>query len=336
MSHALILQTLRRCAVVVITLLVNLWGTDGQFSQAADSSASPKISYYHWANTYTNQPTLIQTYQPAHLYLKLLDIGYQHPRLVINPTQIETPPTVPVIPVVFVDNAAMQDDQLETLYQQIHTHIPPNRYQSLQVDCDWTEQTRETYFSLLQRLQTDYSDLSVTLRLHQIKYAKRTGVPPAKRALLMYYNMSEIRDPETDNYILDNVVGKTYLYNFAEYPLPLDLALPLYQQTRIIRDSKLVHLAAGITPTPDKTELLAANHYRVTQGHYWQDYYLYPEDELRLDTVDLPLLQQATQLLAPLMQPNEIIFYTLNDADRFEAADLNAIANTFTSRSQTP
>jgi hypothetical protein len=36
------------------------------------------------------------------------------------------------------------------------------------------------------------------------------------------------------------------------------------------------------------------------------------------------------------MQPNEIIFYTLNDADRFDAADLNAIANTFTSRSQTP
>jgi hypothetical protein len=332
---ALTSRTFRRFALAVILLATGLLAFYWQQGNASQSSGiPPKISYYHWANTYTDDPARLHTYAPTQLYLKLLDIGYRDQNLSINPTDIRTPPSVPVTPVVFLDNDALKDAALDTVYAQILTHIPPQKYQRLQVDCDWTEQTRDTYFAFLTRLKADYPHLSVTLRLHQVKYAARTGVPPVERAALMYYNMSDIRDPETQNYILDTEVGQRYLQNFEEYPLPLDLALPLYQQTRVIRQGKLVHLANSAEINAAKTERLEDNYYKVTQGHYWQEYYLYPDDELRVDTVDLKALQQAAQQLTAVMHPDEVIFYTLNDAARFTPDGLTAIAADFSLRSQ--
>ena len=335
MFSTLTSRTIRHFTSIAILLIAGLlalyWS---QNNASKNSGIPPKISYYHWANTYTDDPARLKTYAPAQLYLKLLDIGYRDQTLSINPTDIRTPPSVAITPVVFLDNNALKDDVLETVYAQILTHIPPQKYQRLQVDCDWTEQTRDTYFTFLTRLKAHYPHLSVTLRLHQIKYAARTGVPPAERAALMYYNMSDIRDPETQNYILDTAVGQSYLQNFEEYPLPLDLALPLYQQTRVIRQGKLVHLSKSAELNADKTEHLKANVYQVTQGHYWQEYYLYPDDELRVDTVDLKALQQASQQLTAVMNPDEIIFYTLNDAVRFTPDALAAIAADFSTRSQ--
>ena len=320
--------------LIVTSVVAAYWALEKPSQLAPTTGVPPPVSYYHWANTYTDNPTLLRTYQPKKLYVKLLDIGYREQALNINPTDMRTPPSIPFIPVVFLDNEALKNASLDTLYAQILTHIPPKTYTHLQVDCDWTEQTRETYFGFLKQLQTDYPQLSVTLRLHQIKYASRTGVPPVQRAVLMYYNMSDIRDTHTNNYILDNKVGKAYLSNFADYPLPLDLALPLYQQTRVIRQGKLVQLINGAEVNSEKTAKIDEQHYRVTQGHYWQEYYLYPDDELRIDAVDNQALQQSAELLATIIHPSEIIFYTLNDATRFKPQELIAIAKPFTSRSK--
>lgn len=335
MLDALTPQAVRRFVGVLILLATGLLAVHWQQGNASnDAGIPPKISYYHWTNTYTDDPAHLRVYAPAQLYLKLLDIGYQDQKLSINPTDVRTPPSLPVTPVVFLDNNAVKNASLDTVYAQILTHIPPQQYPRLQMDCDWTEQTRDAYFAFLTRLKADYPHLSVTLRLHQVKYADRTGVPPVERAALMYYNMSDIRDPETQNYILDTAVGQRYLQNFEIYPLPLDLALPLYQQTRVIRHGKLVHLANSAEVSMDKTERLEANRYQVTEGHYWQEYYLYPDDELRVDTVDLKALQQATQQLAAVMHPDEVIFYTLRDAARFTPGELASIATDFAARSQ--
>lgn len=320
--------------MLVIAMAVAYWAWRPALKPALTTGTPPVISYYHWANRYTDDPNLIRTYAPAKLYLKLLDIGYREQALAINPTTLASPPSVPLIPVVFIDNAALKNAPLDTLYAQVLTHIPPKTYSQLQVDCDWTEQTRETYFGFLKRLRADYPHLSVTLRLHQVKYAQRTGIPPAERAVLMYYNMSDIRDTNTENYILDNKIGKTYLSNFADYPLPLDLALPLYQQMRVIRQGKLVQLINGAEINPAKTVKIDEQYYRVTQGHYWQEYYLYPDDELRIDAVDKQVLQQSAELLSPIIHPNEVVFYTLNDAARFQPQELTAITKSFSSRSQ--
>jgi hypothetical protein len=104
----------------------------------------------------------------------------------------------------------------------------------LQIDCDWTNSIRKNYFILLRTIKTEmhsrtgYRILSVTLRLHQVKYANQTGIPPADKALLMCYNMGNLKNPATLNSIIDVEEMGKYLSRLDTYPLPLDIALPIF------------------------------------------------------------------------------------------------------------
>ena len=287
-----------------------------------------KIAYYHWSQTYKNNTEQINTYAPHQLYIKLLDIGYRK-KLTINPTNLKEKPLTRITPVVFLDNTALKQTSVKRLYQLITQHIPYTTYQRLQMDCDWSLTTRDKYFALLKRLTPHYPDLSVTLRLHQIKYFKKTGVPPVKRAVLMYYNMSDIHDINTENYVLDHAIGKRYLVNFEYYPLALDLALPLYQQIRVIRQHKLVLLLQGASLNHEKLEMLSKQRYKVLTSHYYQGHYLYKNDELIIDSVNQHQLTTVTQDLARLMKPHEVIFYKFSDAKRFSPQTLNDIVHLF-------
>jgi hypothetical protein len=290
------------------------------------NTPSIKLSYYHWAQTYKNNTEQINLYAPHQLYIKLLDIGYRK-KLIINPTRLKEKPITPITPVVFLDNTALKQTSVTRLYQLITQHIPYTTYQRLQMDCDWSLTTRDKYFALLKRLTPHYPELSATLRLHQIKYFKKTGVPPVKRAVLMYYNMSDIHDINTENYVLDHTIGKRYFVNFEHYPLALDLALPLYQQIRVIRQHKLVLLLQGATLNHTKLKMLSKQRYKVLTAHYYQGHYLYKNDELIVDSVNQHQLTTVTQDLARLIKPHEVIFYKFSDAKRFSPQTLKDIVH---------
>lgn len=291
------------------------------------------ISYYHWKNSY-RELTALQTSHPAqHLYLKFLDLGYHH-QLTINPTRfIDPPPTTPItIPVVYLDNRALANTSTETIFELILKYIPARQYQNLQIDCDWSGRTREKYFDLLERLKTHYSTLSATLRLHQVKFAQKTGVPPVSYTVLMYYNMSEIRDINARNYVLDHAVGKQYLQNFQQYPLRMELALPLYQQIRVIRQHRLALLLPHAELAMDKLQQHGApgeGKFTVTRPHYWQGEYLYAGDQLIVDQVSIGQLQEVSHDLARHLKPQDIIFYSYQDAERYAHEALQQISVPF-------
>lgn len=107
--------------------------------------------------------------------------------------------------------------------------------------------TKNNYFLLLKELKNNLNkNISSTIRLHQIKYFNKTGVPPVDYGVLMYYNMSSLGDFNTKNYILDNNEAKKYHYNFENYPLKLKLALPLYSQAVQFRDKKAINLFENV------------------------------------------------------------------------------------------
>ena len=63
-------------------------------------------------------------------------------------------------------------------------------YNEIQIDCDWTEKTRDNYFSFLRKLKgTSNKSISCTLRLYPYKYRDQLGIPPVDRAVLMCYNL---------------------------------------------------------------------------------------------------------------------------------------------------
>ena len=64
------------------------------------------------------------------------------------------------------------------------------------MDCDWTASSREGYFRALRELSDSLhrrgESLHATLRLHQYRSPRATGIPPADRLTLMAYNMGPV------------------------------------------------------------------------------------------------------------------------------------------------
>jgi hypothetical protein len=153
-----------------------------------------------------------------------------------------------IAPVVFITNETIKtldSSGLNLLAENIFRLIESISekklfagYPELQIDCDWTQTTKSQYFFLLQKLKKlmDGSSLfgkqkilSATIRLHQVKYSNKTGVPPVDKSLLMCYNMGNLKNPATSNSILDPSELKSYLQGLNKYPLQLDIALPLFE-----------------------------------------------------------------------------------------------------------
>lgn len=278
-----------------------------------------KVSYYHWKSHYSVPDEQLKPLQAHQLYIKFLDIGYSN-KLELIPTRLPkdlNDDNGKIIPVIYIDNRVLKHESRATLVKIIQQHVDAKRYPSLQLDCDWSLSTRKRYFNLLYDLQKLYPDLSATIRLHQVKYFKKTGVPPVKTGVLMYYNMSDIRDLNSKNAILDLDIATQYHVNFQHYPLPLNLAFPLYHQIRVIRQNKVVMILIGKALNHRKLEKITPQRYRVNRSHYVQGHYLYTGDELHIDQVSEKTLIKAATTLKPLMEIKELIFYELNYAKDF-------------------
>lgn len=111
------------------------------------------------------------------------------------------------------------------------------RIQQVLIDCDWTEKTRADYFLFLRELKKVLGDkkLQVTIRLWQYKSPDVSGVPPADEGLLMCYGLASPNGQGTGNAIGTADAIKPYLQGAEPYPLPLDVALPIYSWSVLTR-----------------------------------------------------------------------------------------------------
>jgi hypothetical protein len=325
-------RVLAICPETMLRLLFTIAALTACSEPSGDSLAvvAPEVnqpvetSYYHWTSTVDIDPAWTQNFQPHRLYIKMLDMAHRG-KLEAVVSRVETEPGVTVVPVVYMDLDLLRHLEVPELEAFIVSRIPPDRYTALQMDCDWTLQTREAYFELLRGLAEHYSELSATIRLHQVKYFDKTGVPPVSRGALMYYNMSDIQDIEIDNYILDLETARMYHHNFESYPLPLDLALPLYAQGRVIRYGKLVSLIDPDDLQADAVRDIGDGSMRsleVTRGHYADGRFIYEGDRVSIED-----LQQATQGLAHLMQPAEVIFYDQQSSTHYDPEALQTVVD---------
>ncbi len=170
-----------------------------------------------------------------------------------------------------------------------------------QMDCDWTPETRDAYFYFLEELRRLLPDsllLSATIRLHQVKYPEQTGIPPVDRGMLMFYNMDNVRAADTRNSILDRSVASAYYNRLDEYPLPLDVALPVFGWVVVRREGKVVQLLSGLderalADTARFEALGGAKLFRVKRSTYLNAYYLYAGDSLRVEKVEADSLRAA-------------------------------------------
>ncbi len=251
--------------------------------------------------------------------------------------QIRVPDSVyrEIVPTVFITNFTFEklaladvpvlaqnvSDKLKRMMEENRHPNHPKTFQEIQFDCDWTASTREKYFRFLKefRKRSPQYRLSATIRLYPYKYATKAGVPPVDRGMLMPYNLTNLREPKAQNSILDVAEVKKYLTHH-EYPLPLDLALPVFSWGVIFRDNRYVAIYQDLNLT--KAQQLAFlkptenNAFRVTADTVFANEYLREGDVIKVEDVsenDLLELSQTLQAL-PSKDSLTVSFFHLDEA----------------------
>lgn len=118
----------------------------------------------------------------------------------------------------------------------------------LQLDCDWTPKTENSFFILcdsvrrcIDRLGLPWS-LSSTIRLHQLS----RQAPPVDNGVLMVYNTGNFSDPDAANSIIDIKDVKPYLKHLPGYKLHLDVAYPTYSWQLLFHKRQFAGLMSGV------------------------------------------------------------------------------------------
>lgn len=207
-------------------------------------------AFYYWKSVYRNnsaEQTALKNLKVNTVYTKFFDVDWNYDESKCFPlAQInfrDKPDTsLNIIPCVFITNRSIANidsanipglaDNISNLLDGIIVRNGFKKINELQIDCDWTEKTKGKYFLLLTELKKkdlfQNKLLSATIRLFQLKFINRCGIPPVDKGLLMAYNMGNLKNASSENSILDHNVLEDFAAHLSGYPLKLDIALPLF------------------------------------------------------------------------------------------------------------
>jgi len=297
-------------------------------------------TFYYWKTDYRNnkaETIYLDQFKAKSLYVRIMDVDF-NPDLQlpvpVSPIKFSDPigQQLNIVPVVFIVN------QVFTKIDTLQTIVMANRiakfvnekvkqagkqnYSEIQIDCDWTKTTRNRYFKFLEQLKANPllkgKTISVTLRLHQVKNIVSSGVPPAEKAILMCYNMGNLRKYGEQNSILDQNEMDIYLKNdLANYPLKLDVALPIFEWAVVFRNKQY----AGISKRISKSQLEDKKLFKQRENSILYDLLQdYPQaglkqgDVVRWEEVSPEDLLSTSKFLSRYLRPEErnLLFYHLD------------------------
>jgi hypothetical protein len=160
------------------------------------------------------------------------------------------------------------------------------------------------------------------VRLHQIKYQAKTGVPPVKKGLLMCYNLDDIDDFTTKNSIISEQVLNEYLNENSRYPLQLDIALPVYQWGLVFRLGKLSLIANDINLNnlkKHKIQKVEDNIYRAVENCFVKGTYLCKGDLIRFEqSSPAELIKVSNALSKTKLSFQQVIFYHISQDNIYQ------------------
>jgi hypothetical protein len=318
-----------------------------------------KIStaFYYWkTNLHVNdeEQSILKGTGASTIYLRLFDVDWNQNLQKALPVGILQSDTIKgtslqYIPVVYITQACLtrlQEKDVPELSAHISTLVFDlcTKYnlnpKEIQIDCDWTKNSAQVYFSLLKQLKSEAyfktKLLSCTIRLHQVKFTITSGIPPVDKGMLMVYNMGNLTRYGGHNSILEVKEAKDYLKHIGIYPLPLDVALPIYHWAALFEHSRF----KGITYNISKTDFNSAdikqkenNLYLLLQDTIVGGYRFRKGQEIRFEEPDKNDLKQIGAYIGEHIKDSvyRVAFFHLdNQATRqFQTKDLNDIVNTF-------
>lgn len=292
-------------------------------------------SFYLWkqnASLHSTEKKVLEDLAVHDLYIKYFDVdfvnGNANPVAIVDIDSSIFTLNNHIIPVVYItQNALDKCANIITLSQHISQLVNSintrNKIEvtQVQIDCDWTASNQKKYFELLRNLQKEFSDkieITATIRLHQIKYPDKTGVPPIKKGMLMFYNMGDLKNSNSLNSIYNKADAMKYVKYCKKYPLKLDIALPIFSWAIHYRNNEVIGLYARKNTIDFSIDSLFQKidetHYLTTQSCIYQGNYFLKDDLIKVETISPSLTDEAASLLSnyvPLEERN-IVFFDLD------------------------
>ncbi|WP_276598392.1 hypothetical protein [Flavobacterium azizsancarii] len=274
---------------------------------------------------------VLQDNNVSKLYIRYFDIGLQpktQEPIPISPIRFkENVDQFDIVPVIFIQNKVMSlpnldiDDLAQKTTRLVEEMNTKNKIvvQEIQIDCDWTLTSKNNYLKFIERFkQLSKKKLSATIRLHQVKYFRKTKIPNVDSGVLMYYNMGTIAN-DSLNSIYSQKIAERYLKSLKKYPLHLDFALPIYSWAVHIRDQKVIGLRSKLNVSELKKdanfEKIGTIFFKVKKSNYKNGIFYEENDLLKIEAISSEdLKEMAEDLNENLVQPpREIIFYDLDE-----------------------
>lgn len=288
------------------------------------------ISFYHWKLDVKNDSTYnrLENFPIKKMYIHIMDVNISNnspvPQAHLSITNDHPLLRENIVPVVFIHNQVISvsdTNKLKELAQNIiqsrsdffKYHNITNDINELQIDCDWLKSHKDKYFLLLKYLKEIDSTmkLSVTLRLYPYKYPNIMGIPPVDYAVLMCYNLDEIKNIQTNNSIITSSKVKDYIEGTKEYPMPLIPALPIFGWWVWFQNDSYQNIFYLTDDFKNNKSIKKINHnqYTIITDTTIHGQYLRKGDILRNEFPTPEVLDESIQLLSQNIQFEEIILY---------------------------
>ena len=295
------------------------------------------VSFYYWKTQFAlngYEKNVLREHAVDTLYVRYFDIDLK-PEAVqpapVSPIQLDSSIThYRVIPVIFIKNRTfdrLQAAEIPSLATNVfHLISQINQSQHLttpeiQFDCDWTERSRDLFFQFIRAYKAvSNQKISATIRLHQVKYKERMGMPPVDHGVLMYYNMGAING-DNNNSIYESSVANRYNAYISSYHLPLDVALPIFSWGLHLRNGRVIALLNKINFVQFENDsnftISTSNRYQVKHACFKAGYYFQPGDEIKSEHVPAAdLLEITTQINKHTNHRiGKLIFYDLDSTN---------------------
>ena len=283
------------------------------FQFSCNNSTKKAINFYHWTTSTDlseKESSALQSLGSEEIYMRFFDIKLDEEKVIYPEAVIRSVDKqlkeYKITPVVYIVNdvlktANIQDlsTKIGKLVDEMYTYHFKTNCTQLQLDCDWTLSTKEQYFELIIELGKRF-EISSTIRLHQLKYPDKTGIPPCEKGTLMVYNTGQLKDFD-NNSILTMKTVKSYVNKNTEFPLELDIALPVYSWAIIkhpyIDQIKIMNGVFHSDLQKEKFTKINEFTYKVKKPHYLGGYYLQNNMLVKVEEVNFELIKEIHDYL---------------------------------------
>ena len=212
-------------------------------------------SVYYWRTEWrldSAERAFLKQYHINKVYCRYFDVmpdesGAPMPNATIAFVE-KVPQDLELVPTVFITENCMHQRHEGLARKLVDRIVQMNEtndvagVQEIQIDCDYTGRSRQTYYDFLAEVRQETAKhhlrLSTTIRLHQLSMP----APPVDYGVLMLYNTGDPQKFEERNPILDLRDVQPYLRYLSGYPLPLAAAYPVFLWQRNIHGVRVEHV----------------------------------------------------------------------------------------------